>query len=184
MSHRDEWVVPTALFGLLDDEFGFDIDLCATDASARSARYYDKGRDAFEYDWRGVCWLHPPANRHLARWMARAVGAAYGQRATVVCLVPARTDADWWWSYAMCGEMRFLPGRLHFGLPDGRAEIASEGYAVVIFRQGLPISSICAWWWNWRRRAAESAHTRQVQVWKEAVDTSFDRGKKTAYEVD
>jgi len=35
--------------------------------------------------------------------------------ATVVCLVPARTDTDWWHRYAIRGEIRFLKGRLKFG---------------------------------------------------------------------
>lgn len=37
---------------------------------------------------------------------------------TVVCLVPARTDTEWWHRYAMQAyEIRFIEGRLKFELP-------------------------------------------------------------------
>lgn len=39
--------------------------------------------------------------------------------ATVVCLVPARTDTVWFHDYAMRGEIRFVKGRLYFRRKDG-----------------------------------------------------------------
>jgi len=54
--------------------------------------------------------------------------------ATVVCLVPARTDTKWWWSYAIHGEVRFLKGRLKFG--DGKKN-APFPSAIIIFHPGL-----------------------------------------------
>ena len=50
--------------------------------------------------------------------------------ATVVCLVPARTDTAWWHDYAMRGEIRFIRGRLKFGSSKNSAPFPS---AIVIF---------------------------------------------------
>lgn len=34
---------------------------------------------------------------------------------TVVCLVPARTDTDWWWKFCVPSKVVFLKGRIKFG---------------------------------------------------------------------
>jgi hypothetical protein len=51
--------------------------------------------------------------------------------ATVVCLVPSRTDTAWWHRYAMKGEIRFLRGRLKFGAAKHSAPFPS---AIIVFR--------------------------------------------------
>jgi hypothetical protein len=51
--------------------------------------------------------------------------------ATVVCLVPARTDARWWHDFAMRGEIRLIQGRLRFGQARAGAPFPS---AIIIFR--------------------------------------------------
>lgn len=73
--------------------------------------------------------MNPPYSK-CTDWMRKALGAA-NEGATVVCLVPARTDTDWWHSYAMKGEIRLLRGRLTFGDAKGPAPFPS---AIIIFR--------------------------------------------------
>ncbi len=53
--------------------------------------------------------------------------------ATVVCLLPSRTDTQWWHSYviAHAAEVRFIKGRLKFGGSKNSAPFPS---AVVVFR--------------------------------------------------
>jgi len=53
--------------------------------------------------------------------------------ATVVCLVPARTDTRWWHDYAMKGRIEFIRGRLKFGNAKNSAPFPS---ALVIFSKG------------------------------------------------
>lgn len=62
---------------------------------------------------------------------------------TVFCLVPARTDTEWWHQYAMQGEIRYLRGRVRFGEATSGAPFPS---AIVIFRDR---------WWE-RRLATGS----------------------------
>jgi hypothetical protein len=63
--------------------------------------------------------------------LAKAHGAAMCEGATVVCLVPARTDTIWWHKYAMKHEIRFLRGRLKFGEGKNSAPFPS---ALVVMR--------------------------------------------------
>ena len=51
--------------------------------------------------------------------------------ATVVCLVPARTDTQWFHDYAVKGEVIVIKGRLKFGDSQNSALFPS---AIVIFR--------------------------------------------------
>lgn len=60
----------------------------------------------------------------------------------VVMLLPARTDTRWWREYVWDNinhrprpgiEVRFLPGRLRFELPDGKRESAPFPSVLVIF---------------------------------------------------
>lgn len=130
-ARRDDWETPPDLFARLDAEFGFTLDAAATPKNAKCARYFTRDDDALRQDWgREVVWLNPPYGREIARWVRRAwVAARYG--ATVVCLVPARTDAGWWHDDAMDGEVRFLRGRIRFVGAPYNAPFPS---AVVVFR--------------------------------------------------
>lgn len=125
-----EWATPQKLFDRLNQEFGFTVDVCATRENAKCARFYHQGDDGLLQDWDGVCWMNPPYGRHIGRWVRKAFESARGG-ATVVCLLPARTDTAWWHDYVMRGEIRFLRGRLYFGDGGGRAPFPS---AIVVFR--------------------------------------------------
>src|SRR5262245_50599239 len=74
--------------------------------------------------------MNPPYGREIALWMEKAFSSAQAG-ATVVCLVPSRTDSRWWHRFAMQGEVRFLAGRLRFG---NAAHCAPFPSAIVIFR--------------------------------------------------
>ena len=130
-SKSAEWATPQFLFDALDAEFGFDVDVCATAGNAKCKRYFSSAVSGLFQDWHDwVCWMNPPYGRTLAQCMKKAYESAR-RGATVVCLVPARTDTDWWHRYAQRGEVRFLRGRLKFGDARNSAPFPS---AVVIFR--------------------------------------------------
>jgi len=65
------------------------------------------------------------------RWPEYEAWAEAQGTATVVCLVPARTDTRWSHEYAIRGELRFLRGRVRF---VGARYGAPFPSAVVIFR--------------------------------------------------
>ena len=127
-SKTDLWSTPQDFFEGLDKEFGFTLDVCATDENAKCANYFTKETDGLKQEWSGVCWMNPPYGREIKQWMKKASES----RATVVCLVPARTDTAWWHDYAnKAEEIRFIRGRLKFGDSKNSAPFPS---AVVIFK--------------------------------------------------
>ncbi len=132
-SATDQWATPQAFFDELDAEFGFTLDACASEWNHKVDNYFDEAENSLIQDWTGVVWMNPPYGRTIKDWMRKAYESAEGG-ATVVCLVPARTDTAWWWDYAMKGEVRFIRGRIKFVSPNGEGDAAPFPSAVVIFR--------------------------------------------------
>lgn len=126
-----EWATPQAFFDQVSEEFGtFDLDVCATKTNTKVNRFFsavDGGGLAEE--WLGLVWMNPPYGREIGRWIRKAYESAL-LGATVVCLLPSRTDTAWWHDYVMkAREIRFIRGRLHFN-DQGPAPFPS---ALVIF---------------------------------------------------
>lgn len=124
------WATPQDFFDKLDEEFGFDLDVCATPENAKCAHYFTELDDGLTQRWHGTVWMNPPYGRKIGEWVRKAQESAR-EGATVVCLVPARTDTRWWHDHVMVGEIRFVRGRLKFG---GAKFNAPFPCAVVIFR--------------------------------------------------
>lgn len=131
-SQTCEWSTPDDLFAELDAVFHFDLDACATAENAKCARYFTKEDDTLRQRWRGTVWMNPPYGREIGHFMRKAFEESR-QGATVVCLVPARTDTAWWHRYARKGQVIFLRGRLRFGNASASAPFPS---AIVIFWGG------------------------------------------------
>ena len=128
-SNTCELETPQLFFDALNAEYHFDVDVCATENNAKCERYYSKEQDGLSQQWKGVCWMNQPYGREIGKWMRKAYESSlYG--ATVVCLVPARTDTAWWHDYAMKGEVEFVRGRLKFGGSKANAPFPS---AIVTF---------------------------------------------------
>ena len=78
----------------------------------------------------GVVWCNPPYGKRLPAWVAKGMESA-DAGATVVMLLPARTDRRWWHTHAMRGEVRFIEGRVTF---EGAPNAAPFPSVIVIFR--------------------------------------------------
>ena len=109
---------PQRLFDELNEEFRFTVDVCASKELAKCPKYYDKKTNGLLQDWNGeTVWCNPPYGRDIDMWLKKCATS----HATVVALVPSRTDSRWWHRYAMTAhEIRFICGRLKFqGAKDG-----------------------------------------------------------------
>lgn len=137
-SAKDEWATPQDLFDVLNAEFGFTLDVCASPANAKCERFYSE--NSLELPWTGSCWMNPPYSE-IDRWVQKAYESAEAG-ATVVCLVPSRTDVGWTWDWARLGEVRFLRGRLHFTDDEGNTGPAPFPSAVLVF----PSEPTVLWW--------------------------------------
>jgi phage N-6-adenine-methyltransferase len=161
-SATDEWATPGDLIAALRSKFPFELDVCATAENAKAPRFFTKADDGLKQEWRGVCWMNPPyrnpeaacgANCKRKRcakrgyhnaayvpgtrdWIAKAVESSK-QGATVVCLLPARTDTKWFQTHcypvlrSRPEDVEFLAGRLKFGGAKAGAPFPS---VLVVFR--------------------------------------------------
>lgn len=131
-SVTDNWATPQDFFDKLNAEFHFDLDVCADEINHKCDKYYTKEQDGLTMPWKGIVWCNPPYGREIGQWVRRALFASIGG-ATVVMLIPARTDTKWFHDYIYKRdnvEIRFVRGRLKFGNSKNSAPFPSM---VVIF---------------------------------------------------
>lgn len=124
-SNKSDWETPPELFKVLDLEYHFTLDVCATAENAKCKNYITPEQDALAQTWTGVCWMNPPYGRNIGLWVQKAYESSLGG-ATVVCLLPARTDTAWWHDYILpYAEITFIRGRLKFVGADNSAPFPS-----------------------------------------------------------
>lgn len=129
-SNSDNWATPQELFDKLDDKYNFTYDVCAGSHNAKCSQYYTVADDGLKQKWQGTCWCNPPYSRQIGLWMEKAYKSSV-LGATVVCLVPARTDTRWWNSWSVKGEIEYIKGRLKFGSSNNSAPFPS---AIITYR--------------------------------------------------
>jgi phage N-6-adenine-methyltransferase len=125
-SKTDQHATPQEFFDELDKEFNFTTDVCADDSNHKCDKYFTKEDDALKQEWTGTCFMNPPYGREIGKWMEKAYTESQKHNNTIVCLVPARTDTNWWHNYvANKSEIRFIKGRLKFGDASNSAPFPS-----------------------------------------------------------
>ena len=138
-SNKMDWETPQWLFDLLDDQYHFSLDACATKENAKCWHYYTKEDNGLKRKWEGSVWVNPPYGREIGQWTDRAKQQIkYKRVQRVVMLLPVRTDTKWWQRSVQSGakELRFIEGRLRFVGAAGAAPFPS---AVVIYdRRSFP----------------------------------------------
>ena len=133
-SATDNWSTPQDFFDKLNDEFHFTLDVCADENNHKCEHYYTKEIDGLSRPWVGTVWCNPPYGRKIGEWVRCAYLSSNIGSATVVMLLPARTDTRWFHDYIYNKsntEIRFIKGRLKFGGCKNSAPFPSM---VVIFR--------------------------------------------------
>lgn len=129
-SKTDMWATPQDFFDKYNKVYNFTLDVCATKDNAKCSSYFTKEQDGLSQEWVGTCWMNPPYGREISLWMKKAYESSL-KGATIVCLVPSRTDTKWWHNYAVHGKIEFIKGRLKFGNSKNSAPFPS---AVIIFK--------------------------------------------------
>lgn len=138
-SGSSEWSTPQDLFDRLNAEFAFVTDCCADSGNAKCSHFFDFGEDGLAQEWKGSCWMNPPYGTTIGQWVRKAWESACSGQATVVCLLPARTDTSWWHDFCLDGEIRFIRRRLKFGDAVYTATFPS---VVVIFHKDLQYAGL------------------------------------------
>ena len=132
-SKTNEWSTPQAFFDELNKEFNFTLDPCATSENAKCTKYFTVEDDGLKQDWsKDTVFMNPPYGREIKYWVQKAYEESL-KGATVVCLIPARTDTAYWHDYIFgkADDIRFLRGRLKFGESKNSAPFPS---AIIIYK--------------------------------------------------
>ena len=132
-SKTNEWSTPQDFFDELDKEFNFTLDPCATSENAKCTKYFTVEDDGLKQDWSNdIVFMNPPYGRDIKYWIKKAYEESLNG-ATVVCLIPARTDTTYWHNYIFgkADDIRFIKGRLKFGGSKNPAPFPS---AIIIYK--------------------------------------------------
>ena len=128
-SNKQDWETPWELFDEFNFMFQFTLDVCATAENTKCRSFFTPEQNGLLQPWEGVCWMNPPYGHEIGKWIKKAWDESQ-KGATVVCLIPSRTDTKWWHEYCMRGYIIFLKGRIRFVNANGPAPFPS---AIVIF---------------------------------------------------
>lgn len=113
-SESEVYSTPIRLFEAVDAEFGFTLDVCANADNAKCASFFDEEIDGLKQDWTGVCWMNPPFNKELKKWVLKARAESKKHGSVVCCLVPFRGNTLWFRDVCMDAEIRFIIGEVNF----------------------------------------------------------------------
>jgi len=129
-SETSIWETPKDFFDKYNAQYHFDLDVCALESNKKCERFFSPEQDGLSQKWTGACWMNPPYGRTIGKWIKKAYDSSL-EGATVVCLIPSRTDTKWWHDYVMKGTVEFIRGRLKFG---GCQNVAPFPNALVVFK--------------------------------------------------
>ncbi len=120
VSQTDDWATPQNLFDELDAIHNFTLDVAASSTNHKTDKWYGLDhddpelRDGLQMSWAGeTVWCNPPYGRVIKQWVKKAHEES--KHASIVMLLPARTDTAWFHDYAVRHKVTFIRGRLKFG---------------------------------------------------------------------
>ena len=126
-SKKNDWSTPIEFFKKIESRFGeFDLDPCANKHNAKAKLYFNTKLYTGNYS---------TVNRAYNFGDSGSLEVKLNG-ATVVCLVPSRTDTKWWHDYAMKGKIEFIKGRLKFGNAKNNAAFPSS---LIIYDNRKPL---------------------------------------------
>ena len=135
-SETNEWSTPIDLYNSLDEIYNFTLDPCSTKENAKCDKFFTIEDDGLKQDWsKDTVFMNPPYGREIKDWVKKAYEESI-KGATVVCLIPSRTDTKYWHDYIFpySREITFLKGRLKFGNSKNSAPFPS---AIIVFKEML-----------------------------------------------
>lgn len=118
-SAKDDWGTPQAFFEFIEKQnplFPFIYDLAASKENTKAPTYFTKEDDFLSQDCErcyGRAFLNPPYSKNLA--FLRHARKVSSKVFAITCLIPARTDTDFWFNeIRYASSIFFIKGRLRF----------------------------------------------------------------------
>lgn len=141
---RDSRFTPPEFLAAIHEVFGdIDLDPCGHALSPVKAKrrfLLSAGDDGLTNDWSGrFAFVNPPFSEQQI-WLRRAFEQwKAGNVETVVCLVPTRTDSEWFQSVLReVAKIYFLKGRLRFIDPRGKQQATPFSVMLIILGSTMP----------------------------------------------
>lgn len=132
---RQEAGTPRHIFEVLHAEYGFTIDVCASDLNHKLPTYLTREDDCLSCSWAGErAWCNPTFD-NIPPFLAHA------EEPELVCyLLPVRADREWWRRWKPLAECHYFIGekphkRLQFEPPPG-VEYSSNSMSNCLFLFG------------------------------------------------
>ena len=137
-SKKHHWETPPEIYDPLHKAFKFTLDPCAEKSTAKCKKFYTVDDDGLTQDWsKETVFVNPPYS-NIKEWVKKCHDSAY-DGATVVMLIPARTDTRWFHEYIYHkAEIKFLKGRIKFIIDGVRKDAAPFPSMLVIYKNMLP----------------------------------------------
>ena len=137
---KDLWQTPQDLFDAIDQEFDFDVDICASEDNNLLPDYFTEERSALTHHWNIYSrsfsvFMNPPYSQTQV-FMERAAQQAKLHNIMVVALVNANTDTKWFGdAVKSANEVRLFTGRIGFVKPSGKKASGNpKGQCLIIWR--------------------------------------------------
>jgi phage N-6-adenine-methyltransferase len=132
---NNEWSTPQYLFDELNQEFNFNMDVCADYWNHKCKNFFDIEANGLNQSWVGTCWMNPPYDKTIKYWIQKAYEESL-KGVTTVALIPSRTETIWFHDYCLKSnvEIRFIKRRVNFTDINGKSGRPRFGSAIVIFK--------------------------------------------------
>ena len=137
-SHSVEYSTPLKIVNHLIEEFSLTKDVCASAENAKLPHYWTIEDDALSKTWEGNCWMNPPFNRDLQKWVRKAHAERHS--GTKVCLIPVRGNTKWWSEVCRDSEIRFINGEGNF---NDKPRGLWAALCIMIFGEGAKVGTFC-----------------------------------------
>ncbi len=133
---KDNWETPDYFFNLINEEFKFTLDPCATKQNTKCKNFYSQEDNGLKKDWKGArVFVNPPFS-NIGKWVKKCYEEGIKENTVVVLIIPSRTDTKYWHDYVMkANEIWFCKGRVNFLQNRKKPENGSTfPLSVIIFR--------------------------------------------------
>lgn len=120
----DDRALPPDHFAILNERFGFTIDVAASHENRRVDRYYSISKSGLMESWAGERVYCNPPYSNIRPWVEKAIAEQDAE--LVVMLLPAnRTEQGWW--HDLVEPHRDRPGGIQCEFMRGRIRFLKPG---------------------------------------------------------
>lgn len=164
---RQEWETPWDFFNVVDEEFGFQIDVCATAENAKCDDYIgpkgDEGALMIDALFPATPWLPSHIERAWCNpgfsdpfpWMEKAYKESQRHPSALVVVMglPSFPSKSWRTWVELASEIRLIGGRrIQFKAPPGVKQTSNpRDNCLIIFRPNPHNLPPRIWTWDWTK---------------------------------